>query len=87
MGKLPPNTYDAIRTVTEGKPKRTLVLLIRRSQVRILLGVLDLRRFEVRCDPTLKWVHSVLPQQFSGYSVLSRLSRPKERSDDAPADG
>ena len=40
MGKLPPNTYNAMRTVTEGKPKRTLVLLIRRAQVRILLGVL-----------------------------------------------
>ena len=41
MGKLPPNTYNAMRTVTEGKPKRTLVLLIGRSQVRILLGVLS----------------------------------------------
>ena len=40
MGKLPPNTYNTMRTVTEGKPKRTLVLLIRKSQVRILLGVL-----------------------------------------------
>ena len=41
MGKLPPNTYNAMRTVTEGKPKRTLVPLIGRSQVRILMGVLS----------------------------------------------
>ena len=60
MGKLPPNTHNAMRTVTEGKPKRTLVLLIRRSQVRILLGVLDLRLFEIRCVPTVKWGTQIL---------------------------